>query len=238
MAENTFFDVGNTLLGGLPLALRSRLSSRLEAVTLNAGETLHAPYSTQRFGYFPESATVSLMHHMQNGASTEVAVTGREGMVGVALVLGQASLQCSTVVQTSGLAWRMRISDLRSVFLQDALFRDALMVYALTLMQQISQTAACNRLHNVDQRLSRWLLICQDRAGSNIVETTHALASALLGVRREAISISAGRLQRHGLIRCTRGRLVIVDRNGLIDHACECYTQQLAPAPQRQAAYA
>lgn len=232
MSEVAALMTANTLLGSLPVATRERLCAGLECVHLESGERLLDPGAALNHCYFPATALVSLHWRMRNGATAEVAVTGPEGVVGVALFMGRRSMAYGASVQRGGWALRMSAFALKLGIARDARFFHALLAYALSLIEQMSQTAACNRLHDLDQRLCRWLLLSQDRIKDERLDVTQDSIAQVLGVRREAVTHVAGRLQKAKLIRYGRGRITILDRDGLMARACECYV--IAHAEQQR----
>ncbi|MFZ5561766.1 MAG: Crp/Fnr family transcriptional regulator [Pseudomonadota bacterium] len=212
----------NHLLAALPMAERELLAARLELVPLPLGEMLYEPGKPLRHAYFPTTAIVSLHYVTASGASAEAAGVGNEGMVGVSLFLG-GTTPSSAVVQTAGHAYRLERSALREEFDRAGLLQRLLLRYTQALLTQTIQTAACNRHHAVEQQLSRWLLLTSDQAPPRELVMTQELIGSMLGVRREAITEAAGKLQQAGFIRYRRGHIAVLDRAGLEIRACECY---------------
>jgi CRP-like cAMP-binding protein len=155
-------------------------------------------------GYFPTTAMVSLLYMMENGQSAEMAVVGRDGVVGIALFMGGATVTNRAVVQIKGVAYRMRSQHLMQEFGLSGKFQHFQLRYTLTLLSRIGQTAVCNRHHSIDQQLCRWLLLSHDRMQSNDLVMTQELIANMLGVRREGVSEAAGNLQKGGLINYNR----------------------------------
>ena len=213
----------NHLLAALPSAEFERLAAHLECVTLSLGTFLYEPDEPLRYAYFPTSAIVSLHHVMESGASAESAGVGNEGMVGVSLFMGDGTTSSSSVVQTAGHAYRLESHFLKEEFDRGGLLHSLLLRYTQALMTQMSQTAACNRHHSVEQQLCRWLLLTLDRLPSNELVMTQELIASMLGVRREGITEAAGRLQGAGFISYRRGHITVLDRDGLETGVCECY---------------
>lgn len=218
----------NRLLAALPPADLARLHPDLEKVWLPQGRILHE--SGDRLGhvYFPTSAIVSLVYVVEDGGSTEVALIGNDGMVGIALFMGGESMPNRAVVLGGGHAYRMPRPVLSHEFTRlDAWRKGALnyllLRYAQALVTQTAQTAVCNRHHSIAQQLCRWLLLSLDRAPSNELAMTQELIAGMLGVRREGITEAAGKLQAAGLIRYNRGHIAVLDRAGLEARVCECY---------------
>ncbi len=204
------------------MAERELLAARLELVPLPLGEMLYEPGKPLRHAYFPTTAIVSLHYVTASGASAEAAGVGNEGMVGVSLFLG-GTTPSSAVVQTAGHAYRLERSALREEFDRAGLLQRLLLRYTQALLTQTIQTAACNRHHAVEQQLSRWLLLTSDQAPPRELVMTQELIGSMLGVRREAITEAAGKLQQAGFIRYRRGHIAVLDRAGLEIRACECY---------------
>lgn len=213
----------NGVLASLPMAIRHRLHPDLEAAVLVPGEVLYEPGGQLMHLYFPTSAVVSLIYTMENGATAEMALVGHEGLVGIALYMGGGTTSHHAVVQVAGRALRLRTAVLHEAFRRGDAFQEALLRYAQALVTQISQTAVCNRLHRVEKRLCRWLLLTQDRIRADEILMTQELIAQQLGVRREGVTIAAHRLQAMGLIHYARGHIHILDRARLERAACECY---------------
>jgi len=201
----------------------ARVLPDLELVTLPLGTLLYEAGSRQDHVYFPVSSIVSLLYLMEDGATAEMAVTGYEGIVGIALFMGGGSMPSRAVIQSGGRALRMSARAMQAEFERGETFHRALLRYTMSLITQMSQTAVCNRLHKLDKQLCRWLLLSHDRLQTDELIMTHDLIANMLGVRREGVTLAAGHLQRAGLIRYTRGRITILDRAGLEARVCECY---------------
>ncbi len=213
----------NHLLAALPTAEFERLAPHLELVPLLLGEMLYEPGGLLQHAYFPTTAIVSLHYVMESGASAESAGVGNEGVVGISLYMGGETTPSSAVVQTAGHAYRLDGRLLKQEFSRAGLFQRLLLRYTQALITQMTQTAACNRHHSVEQQLSRWLLVTLDRSPSHELIMTQELVASMLGVRREGITEAAGDLQRAGFIRYRRGHIAVLDRSGLEARACECY---------------
>lgn len=173
--------------------------------------------------YFPTTAIISLHYVMEDGASAEIAGVGNEGVLGISLFMGGNTTPCQATVQTGGYGYRLKVKLLMEEFDRAGPMMHLLLRYTQALMTQMSQTAACNRHHSVEQQLCRWLLLTLDRLPSNELTMTQELIAGMLGVRREGITETAGNLQREGLISYRRGHITVLDRTGLESHACECY---------------
>ncbi len=187
------------------------------------GHVLYESGSTLQHVYFPTDSIVSLLYVMEDGASAEIAVVGNEGMVGIALFMGGETTPNRAVVQSAGHAYRLPGGLLKEEFSRAGSLQHLLLKYTQALLTQMSQTAVCNRHHSVDQQLCRWLLLSLDRLPTNTLTMTQELIANMLGVRREGVTESAGKLQAAGLIRYSRGRITVIDRPGLEKACCECY---------------
>jgi len=214
----------NLLLAGLPAEDFGLLEPHLREVVLAQGMVLQEQGERIEHVYFPRDGIISLLTVMQQGAAIEIATVGREGAVGA--VAGMAPRQSLTraVVQIAGAASRISVSAFRSAVKKSGGIRDIIVSSSEILLVQVQQTAACNALHDVEARLSRWLLHARDRMDGDTIQLTHEFLSQMLGVRRTTVTVVAAMLQRAGLIRYARGHIRILDRPGLEARACECYT--------------
>ncbi|MCA1325070.1 Crp/Fnr family transcriptional regulator [Herbaspirillum sp. alder98] len=213
----------NHLLAALSLEARRRLFAHLEWISLPLGTTLYESGDTLEHVYFPIDAIVSLLYVMESGASAEISVVGNDGFLGIAVLMGGESTPSRAVVQSAGGAYRLSAHRFREEFRSNPDTLQLLLRYAQSLMTQMSQTAACNRHHSIDQQLCRWLLLSLDRLSTNQLTMTQELIANMLGVRREGVNEAAGKLQRHGVIEYNRGRLTVLDRPRLEMLSCECY---------------
>jgi CRP-like cAMP-binding protein len=213
----------NHLLAALPPQVYARLLPDLEPVALPQGLTVHGAGAAEDYLYFLTAGVVSRFYVTEDGESAEFAVTGREGVIGVASFLGGKSMPSQAVVLNAGYAYRLRADRLRSEFANEGPLLSLLLRYTLTLVAQYGQTAACNRHHSIEQRLCRWILSCLDRLPSNELTVIQDLIANLLGVRREGVTQAAGNLQEAGLIHYRRGRIAVLARRGLEARVCECY---------------
>lgn len=213
----------NQLLACLPGAEWKRWSGLLEPVDLPQGKVLHESGSGVRYVYFPLDAIVALHHILKNGALTEVALVGNEGVVGISGFMGGDSTTTNAVVVSPGKGLRMRAQTLKDEFEHSSPVLHLMLRYTQALITQMTQTAVCNRHHSIDQSVSRWLLFCLDRVAGSELTMTQGLIASMLGVRREGVTGAALKLQRDGLIRYTRGHVTVLDRKGLEHRACECY---------------
>lgn len=187
------------------------------------GHVLYESGSKLQHVYFPTTSIVSLLYVMENGASAEIAIVGNEGIVGISLFMGGETTPSRGIVQSAGNAYRVAGSLLNEEFLRAGSLQRLLLRYIQALITQMAQTAVCNRHHSVEQQLCRWLLMSLDRLSANELTMTQELIANMLGVRREGVTESAGKLQKLGLIRYNRGRIKVLDRPALEAHACECY---------------
>lgn len=222
-ATGTAVAPGNRILVALPPQDRARLQLAFQPVTFALDDVLYEPGARIEHVYFPTTAVVSLLYTMEDGSSAEMGLAGNDGVVGVALFLGGDTTPNRAVVQVGGGALRIRARTLREEFATGGALQQLLLRYTQAFITQVSQTAVCNRLHAVEQRLCRWLLMCHDRVGTNELLMTQERISSMLGGRRETVTVAAGRLQDAGLIRYTRGLITILDRKGLEAAVCECY---------------
>ena len=213
----------NQLLAALPPAEWQRWQPQLEAVELPLGQVLYESGSTLGHVYFPTTAIVSLLYVMQNGASAEIAVVGREGIVGVALFMGGESTPSRAVVQSAGHGFRLQSKAVKLEFEASPAVMHLLLRYTQALITQMAQTAVCNRHHSLDEQLCRWLLLSLDRLSGSELHMTQELIANMLGVRREGVTEAALKLQKSGLIQYSRGRILVLDRAGLEQRSCECY---------------
>jgi CRP-like cAMP-binding protein len=214
----------NQILQGLTSQDRTRLLHLLEPVTFGLGDVVCEAGSRMDYLYFPTSCVISSLYTTESGATAEMALIGNDGVVGVSLFLSDDTVPNSAVVVAAGSALRMKARTVREEFAAGGLLQGRLLRYTQALITQISQTAVCNRLHPVEQRLCRWLLMCHDRVASDQLQMTQEFISNMLGGRRETVTVAAGRLQDAGLIRYARGHLTILDRHGLEGLVCECYS--------------
>ena len=222
---NISFDepAANHLLAALPDAERRRWSLQLERVDMPFGHVLYESGGTLSHVYFPTTAIVSLLYVMGNGASAEIAVVGNEGIVGTSLFMGGDSTSSRAVVQSAGLGFRLKAQIMKEEFNRSGPVLHLLLRYTQALITQMAQTAVCNRHHTLDQQLCRWLLLSLDRLQGSELLMTQELIANMLGVRREGVTEGAVKLQQAGLIRYSRGRITVLDREALEQRSCECY---------------
>jgi CRP-like cAMP-binding protein len=214
----------NHLLAALPAEIFERISPHLELISMPLGEVLCESCEQLQHVYFPTTAIVSLQYIMENGASAEIAGVGNEGVLGISLFMGGNTTPSQATVQTAGSGYRLKGRLMMEEFNRAGPMMRLMLRYIQALITQISQTAVCNRHHSVEQQLCRWLLSTLDRLPSNELTMTQELIAGMLGVRREGITETAGKLQRAGLISYRRGHITVLDRLGLESRVCECYT--------------
>ncbi len=213
----------NQLLAALPPEDYARLLPALQPVPLPVGWTVHNAGDREKYLYFPTAGIVSRFYVMEDGASAHFALTGSEGAIGVASFLSGESTPSQAVVLSAGHAYRLGAHLLKNEFEHDGLLPQLLLRYIQALIAQTGQVAVCNRHHSLEQQLCRWILSSLDRLPSNELTMTQDLISDMLGVRRESVTDAAGKLQKAGLIRYSRGHIVVLDRPRLEAQVCECY---------------
>lgn len=213
----------NWPLAAIPEADRARFFANLRAVPLAQRQVLYEAGAPIEDIYFIDDGVASILTTMADGASIEVGMIGPEGVVGTAALLGAETSAQQIIVQVPGTAQRMSTAECKAAFDQSEAVRGVFLRCLEVHLNLSAQTAACNRLHSIEQRCARWLLMAHDRLQSDTMPMTHEFLATMLGVRRAGVTETAGELQRRGLIRNHRGRVVIVDRHGLEALACECY---------------
>src|ERR1044071_8413049 len=213
----------NRLLAALPKKEHQRLLPELEQVTMPFAEALYEPGAQIRHVYFPDDSIVSLLAQVADRSTLEVGLVGNEGMTGISVFMGVDTSPHRAIVQGAGTAMRMKASVLREESEGAGPLHRLLLLYAHSLLTQVSQSAACNHFHMVEARLARWLLMSGDRLGTGEFLLTQEFISDMLGVRREGVSKAAGALQKRALINYSRGHIKILDRAGLEAAACACY---------------
>jgi len=213
----------NHLLAELSPAERDRVYPHLKLVPMPLGKVLYESGDALRHVYFPTDSIVSLLYVMEDGASAEISVVGNEGLIGVALFMGGETTPSRAIVQSAGHAYRLVGQQLKDEFHRNGGLQFLLLRYTQALITQMAQTAVCNRHHSVDQQLCRWLLLSLDRLPSNQLTMTQELIANMLGVRREGVTEAAGKLQKLGVIRYSRGKITVLDRSRLEQLCCECY---------------
>jgi CRP-like cAMP-binding protein len=213
----------NRLLAALTAAELEPLLPHMTLTGLALGTVLYEPGSKMADVYFPISGVVSLLYVLEDGHTTELAVVGNDGCVGIALLLGGQTTHSEAVVQIAGYAYRVHSSAILAGFRKGGRTARVLLRYVQALITQMVQTAVCNRHHTVEQQLCRWLLLSLDRVPSDTISMTQELISNMLGVRRSGVTEAARKLQAAGVIDYSRGQIKVPDRAKLEAHACECY---------------
>jgi len=214
----------NGLLAALSDDARKRIFPKLKLIEMFLGDVIYESDQAIEYVYFPVDCIISLLYVMVNGASAEISVVGREGMAGVAVIMGGESTPNRFIVQSHGHAYRLPAADLKHEFNQHSEIRIITLRFTQALITQMSQTAVCNRHHSIDQQLCRWLLLSLDRLEGNELNMTQELIANMLGVRREGVTEAAGKLQRLGVINYRRGHIMVLDRPKLEALCCECYS--------------
>ena len=213
----------NRLLAALPDDEWRRVQPNLVPLELSSGEVLCEFDSRLTHAYFPTTSIISLLYTTADGASTEIAAIGDEGLVGITLVMGETAMGSRVVVQRGGQVYRLDPAALQAEFSRGGTMQKLLLLYTQARLTLISQIAVCNRRHSIDQQLCRWLLLSLDRYASQELTITHERLANTLGVRREGITDAARKLQAAGLIQYSRGRIAVVDRARTEAFCCECY---------------
>ncbi len=213
----------NHLLDALPEAELDYFRPYLELVELPLGYVLYESGELLKNVYFPTTSIISLLYVMEDGSSAEIAVVGNEGILGISLFMGGETTPSRAIVQSAGYGYKLKSKYLKNEFDRNGPMMRLLLRYTQALITQMAQTAVCNRHHTIEQQLCRWLLLSLDRLASDELLMTQDLIANMLGVRREGVTESAGRLQRDGLIEYSRGHIKVIDRPGLEARSCECY---------------
>jgi CRP-like cAMP-binding protein len=222
-ATTTLPPTHNRLLNRLSQDARERLFPHLKAITLPLGKVLYESGDVLQTVYFPTDSIVSLLYVMEDGASAEISVVGYEGIVGIAVFMGGDSTPSRAIVQSAGQCYTLPARMLKSEFNLHHEMRMLMLRYTQALITQMAQTAVCNRHHTIDQQLARWLLLSLDRLPDNRLAMTQELIANMLGVRHEGVTEAAGKLQKLGVIRYSRGTIEVLDRKKLESLSCECY---------------
>jgi CRP-like cAMP-binding protein len=213
----------NHLLAALPAAEFQRLEGDLELVQMPLGEVLYESGCKLHYVYFPTTSIVSMLYVLEDGASAEIAIVGNEGILGISLFMGGETTPSRAVIQSAGWGYRLKAHLMKAEFKRGGPVMHLFLRYTQALITQMTQTAVCNRHHSIEKQLCRWLLMSLDRLSSDSLTMTQDLIANMLGVRREGVTEAAGKLQRSGLIRYSRGHITVLDRPGLETRVCECY---------------
>ncbi|HSH40878.1 MAG TPA: Crp/Fnr family transcriptional regulator [Arenicellales bacterium] len=213
----------NQLLAAAPAEVRKRVLPQLEAEHLSLGDVVYESGDIPRYVYFPTDCIVSLLYVTEGGDSAEISVVGKEGIVGISVFMGGESSPSRAIVQSAGQAYRLPAERLKEEFNRNSDMRLLMLRYTQALITQMAQTAVCNRHHNIEQQLCRWILLSLDRLPGSELSMTQELIANMLGVRREGVTHAAGKLQDQGVIVYKRGHIKVLDRAKLEEVCCECY---------------
>lgn len=213
----------NHLLSALPEQQYQEIAPHLECVSLPLGEIIFDPGEAIDYIYFPDKAMISLISEMKNGATTEISLIGKNGLIGLPRILGAKVSIHQAIVQVMGTAMRIKAETIEDKFNKLPTLRHILLLYTQTRLSYIGQLAACNRQHKIEKRLARWLLLVQDCLADEELPLTQEFIANMLGTNRAGVTIAAGRLQKAGIISYTRGSITVLDRPRLEQMSCECY---------------
>jgi CRP-like cAMP-binding protein len=215
--------IGNRILNLLPQAVFATWVPHLEIIDLHMGKVLYEAGSILSHTYFPTTAIVSWINALENGATTEIAMAGREGVVGMYMLMGGGKSHNQAIVQTEGQAIRIPVHVVQDTFKKGQEVQSIFWLFTRALIAQMAQIAACHRHHTLDQQLCRMLLMTLDRIDGNTIVMTHEVIASLLGVRREGVTMAAQKLMHEGIINYARGRITVLNKEALKQRACECY---------------
>jgi CRP-like cAMP-binding protein len=213
----------NQLLRGIPTEEYDRMLTDLRPTRLDFKRVLIEPRETIQHIYFVRDGVASVLATEQSGGDVEVGIIGNEGFVGLPILFGVDLMPYRVIVQAEGDAWRMNADIFRRIIDERAVVRNYFMRFAALYIEQVSQSVACNRLHTLEERCARWLLMTDDRVHSEEFELTHEFIAHMLGVRRAGVTVTLALLQRAEIVRYARGRMTILDRDRLEATSCECY---------------
>ena len=214
----------NHLLASLPSDVRKRLTPHLERLNAELNKKIYEPYEDIAHVYFPINSIASIVASTATGEMAEVGLVGREGAAGIDVALGADRSPHESMIQIAGPVFRISSVEFIREFKQCEVFHDRILSFMQKLYAQISQTTLCNRLHHVDARLPRWLLMCHDRIDGNVLALTQEFIALMLGASRVSVTLAAKDLQKIGYIKYARGKITVLDREGLEDVSCECYS--------------
>jgi len=215
--------VDNHLLFRLPSDVRKRLAPHLERIDAPLNMKVYGPYEEISHVYFPINSIVSIVASTETGQMAEVAVVGREGAVGIDIAMGANKSPHLSMFQIGGPAFRISGPEFEKEFRRSEVFHDRVLSFVQKIYAQVSQTTLCNRLHHVEERLPRWLLMCHDRIDGDVLPLTQEFIAIMLGASRVSVTLAAKDLQKIGRIKYVRGKITVLDRAGLENGACECY---------------
>jgi CRP-like cAMP-binding protein len=213
----------NKLLSALSEKSYTALSPHLEPFNLDLGKILYHPKGVVHHVYFPHQSIISMVNILEDGSMVEVGVVGSEGMLGTSLLSGDDISPHQAIVQIADGSVRMKAEFFKEEIKKNAEFTNLMQRYLQALFTQVAQTAACNRLHPIVERLARWMLLTQDRMGTDTLQLTHEFIATMLGTRRAGVTLAAGTLQAAGIITYKRGTMIIRDRERLEEASCECH---------------
>jgi len=213
----------NGILAALPAKDYERILPELQLVEMPLNWTMSESGDHVNYLHFPTSGIVSLMYALEDGSTSETALVGNEGLVGISIFMGGESMPTSTEVQSAGQAYRLSRKVMKHEFALGGQLQHLALLFTQAMISQTSQTAVCNQHHSLDQQMCRWLLMSMDRLNSNTLLITQEALSNLLGVRRESVTQTMGQLLKDGLITRARGRITVIDRPKLELRVCECY---------------
>jgi CRP-like cAMP-binding protein len=215
--------IGNRILAALPHEALARLMPNIVTVRLERGEVVYIAGDKIRHAYFPIHGLLSLLSSTETGSTVEVAMVGNEGVVGLPVILKQDLIPYEVTVQIATDAYKIKAEDLQEEFDRGEALQELMLRYLNVLIAEISQSSLCHRFHTLEEALSRWLLLAQDRLNTDSLNLTQEIIAHALGVTRTGVTMAAGTLQRAGLIRYSRGKIAILDREGLEARSCECF---------------
>jgi CRP-like cAMP-binding protein len=221
--DNDHHEIGNIILRGLPRTERAQISSSLEFVRLRLHQVLHETGEVIKSGYFLNDGMSSVLTVQPDGESVEVGLIGKEGFVGLPVIFGFKTSALRIITQGDGTAYRVDVRALQNLLPQCPVLQRQLQRYSMILGIQSTQLAACNRLHDVEERLARWLLMSHERIGGKTLPLTQEFLAQMLGTRRSTVSVAASILQKAGMISYTRGNVTILNKNKLEAATCDCY---------------
>lgn len=215
--------IANRILRSLPVSEYEKLLPHVEPVRLRIGEVLHEPGDEMRHVYFPNHGVLSMLTVLESGEAVEIATVGNEGMADLSVFLGLKVATSRLINQVPGEMLRLEQKAFLQLVSQLPGLRAGLGLYMVAMFTLVSQTAACNRLHSLEERCARWILITHDRVDADTFPLTQEFLSTMLGVRRPSVTVAAGMLQKAGFVKYSRGNMTVIDRPALEASACECY---------------
>jgi CRP-like cAMP-binding protein len=213
----------NYLLKILPLPEARRLQSKFEVISLEPGQLLYEANRRAEYAYFPLTAIAVLLYHLETGASAAVAMTGKDGMIGLAFLMGVGSVPNEAFVQCPGKALRIKKLDLIREFRREGVFHTLVFRFTMALVEQIARTAVCNRVHPIEKQVCRWLLLTHDRIETDTLCLTHEMIAAILGASRETVTQILSKFKKMKILEYRRGEITLLNRPELEHLACECY---------------